>query len=212
MRHKGGSTSKKSNFNINKFLYHHEGLVKFISVQHNPVNNSLISLIKFSFGAYSYTITPHGCFPGSSFLVILNNYIYLYRFKPGFTTILKYFNNHALFFNFVLDFKKGSQYSKAPGTYCLMIQFNEEKKMSFIQLPTKKTLWVSWYCIGTFGRVANIDNRKQFLTKAGTNRHKNKRPTVRGVAMNPVDHPHGGRCKTNSPELTPWSKVAKFNN
>jgi large subunit ribosomal protein L2 len=93
-----------------------------------------------------------------------------------------------------------------------MIQFNLEKKLSFVQLPTKKTFWVSWYCVGTSGRASNIESNKQFLTKAGINRHKNIRPTVRGVAMNPVDHPHGGRCKTNSPEVTPWSRIAKFNN
>lgn len=48
------------------------------------------------------------------------------------------------------------------------------------------------------------------MGKAGINRNFGIRPTVRGVAMNPVDHPHGGRTKTNSPELTPWNKIAKL--
>lgn len=143
---------------------------------------------------------------------MFNNYIYLYDIKIGYTTVLKYLQNHSIFFNLVLNFNKGGQYAKAAGTFCLMIQLNFEKKLAFIQLPTKKTLWVSWYCVGTLGRCSNVDSKKQFLTKAGYNRHKNIRPTVRGVAMNPVDHPHGGRAKTNSPEVTPWSKVAKFNN
>lgn len=197
---------------VNKHIFNYEGLARFISIQSNSPNDTLVSLVKFSFGAYSYTLTPNGCFPGDNFLIIFNNYIHLYEIKIGFTTILKYFQNHSIFFNFVVNFLKGSQYAKACGTYCLMIQLNFEKKLSFIQLPTKKTIWVSWYCVGTIGRSSNVESKKQFLTKAGTNRHKNIRPTVRGVAMNPVDHPHGGRSKTNSPEVTPWSRVAKFNN
>jgi len=184
-------------------MFNNEGLGKYVSVNKSSLNNSLISLVKFSFGAYSYTITPHGCFPGDSFLTIFNNYIYLYIVNKGSTTILKYFSNHQIFFNFVLNFERGSQYAKAAGTYCVMVQFNIEKKIALVQLPTRKSLWVSWYCVGTLGRSANIDSKKQFLTKAGTSRHKNIRPTVRGVAMNPVDHPHGGRSKTNSPEVTP---------
>lgn len=123
--------------------------------------------------------------------------------------MLKYFNNHTIFFNFCLKNFKGSQYSRAAGTYCLMIQFNYEKKLALVQLPTKKTQWVSWYCIGILGRAGNIQKNKQFFTKAGFNRLNNIRPTTRGVAMNPVDHPHGGRSKTNSPEVTPWSRIAK---
>lgn len=168
--------------------------------------------MKFAFGAYAYTLTPNGCFPGDSFLVNFTNYVKLYTFNLGFITLLRYFPNHSTFFNFTLNVIKGSQYSRSSGTFCLMIQLNPEKELAFIQLPTKLTKWVSWNCVGVLGRASNFLKNKTFLTKAGINRHKNIRPTVRGVAMNPVDHPHGGRAKTNSPEVTPWSRIAKFNN
>lgn len=64
--------------------------------------------------------------------------------------------------------------------------------------------------IVTVGRASNIDNLNNFFSKAGYKRKLNYRPNVRGVAMNPVDNPHGGRTKTNSPELTPWGKIAKI--
>jgi large subunit ribosomal protein L2 len=70
---------------------------------------------------------------------------------------------------------------------------------------------VSIFCFVTLGRSSNINHKKEFFTKAGFYRKKGYRPSVRGVAMNPVDHPHGGRTKTSSPEYTPWGKIAKFN-
>jgi len=140
IRHKGGSSSKKTIFYISKQLHSYEGLVKFVSIQKHHISNALISLVKFSFGAYTYTLLPHGCFPGDLFLILFNNYKHLYKLKKGFTTILKYFTNHTLFFNFVLTINNGSQYAKAAGTYCLMVEFNFLKKLSFIQLPTKKTM------------------------------------------------------------------------
>lgn len=63
----------------------------------------------------------------------------------------------------------------------------------------------------SLGRASNIFYKNQFFSKAGYNRNLGIRPSVRGVAMNPVDHPHGGRTKTNSPEVTPWGKVTKKN-
>jgi large subunit ribosomal protein L2 len=60
------------------------------------------------------------------------------------------------------------------------------------------------------GRNSNIWRFKEIVGKAGRNINRGFKSSVRGVAMNPVDHPHGGRTKTNSPEKTPWGKIAKF--
>jgi large subunit ribosomal protein L2 len=80
---------------------------------------------------------------------------------------------------------------------------NFNKDLVKVQLPTGLIKIISIYCLVTLGRASNYNNKKEFLTKAGFNRNLGFRPIVRGVAMNPVDHPHGGRTKTNSPELTP---------
>jgi len=91
------------------------------------------------------------------------------------------------------------------------MDINWDLELILIYLPTQTLRWVSFYSTGTIGRVSNINHYNTKPGKAGFNRNRNVRPTVRGVAMNPVDHPHGGRTKTNSPEVTPWGKIAKFN-
>jgi len=101
-------------------------------------------------------------------------------------------------------------YARASGTYCTVIRVFEDKKLFLIQIPTGAQLYVSMYCIVTIGRRANTFFYKNVIGKAGIRRSNGIRPSVRGVAMNPVDHPHGGRTKLNVPEVTPWGKIAKF--
>jgi large subunit ribosomal protein L2 len=93
--------------------------------------------------------------------------------------------------------------------YCSIIWGDEEKELHLIKLPTGKLLIVSSFCFATLGKNGNYWHKKEVLTKAGTRRIFGIRPTVRGVAMNPVDHPHGGRTKIVQPEVTPWGKIAK---
>jgi large subunit ribosomal protein L2 len=97
----------------------------------------------------------------------------------------------------------GSKYSRSAGTFCKIISMNFDKDLVKVQLPTGIIKIISMYCLVTLGRASNFYHKKEFFTKAGFYRNLGFRPSVRGVAMNPVDHPHGGRTKTNSPELTP---------
>jgi len=99
--------------------------------------------------------------------------------------------------------KRGATYSRAPGTYCTIVRYYEDKFLYLIQIPTGMQLFVSGYCFVTIGRCANPFFYKNIVGKAGLTRIRNIRPSVRGVAMNPIDHPHGGRTKTNVPEVTP---------
>jgi large subunit ribosomal protein L2 len=85
----------------------------------------------------------------------------------------------------------------------LLLSNDSEKNLSKIRLPSLKSIFVSSDCMVTLGRSSNVFSNKEIVGKAGRNVLIGKRPSVRGVAMNPVDHPHGGRTKTNSPELTP---------
>ena len=91
------------------------------------------------------------------------------------------------------------------------MNLNLDKNYAKIILPTNSIKIISFYCLVTLGRSSNIFYKDQFLSKAGYSLNVGIKPTVRGVAMNSVDHPHGGRTKTNSPELTPWGKIAKHN-
>jgi len=78
-----------------------------------------------------------------------------------------------------------------------------------VRLPSSKIIEVSPNTYGTVGILSNLQHNLVYLGKAGRNRLKGKRPTVRGVAMNPVDHPHGGRTNGGRPSVTPWGIPTK---
>jgi large subunit ribosomal protein L2 len=117
--------------------------------------------------------------------------------------LLKYLNYNVIFFNLELQPNTGGKYARSAGTFCKLISINLEKNFAKVVLPTGKIKIISIYCLVSLGRASNIFYKNQFISKAGYNRNLGIRPSVRGVAMNPVDHPHGGRTKTNSPEVTP---------
>lgn len=110
-----------------------------------------------------------------------------------------------------INLSKSGQYARAGGTFCKVISVNFKKNAARVLLPTGLIKIISIFCSATLGRASNINHNREFYVKAGFSRNKGIRPSVRGVAMNPVDHPHGGRTKTSSPEFTPWGKIAKFN-
>jgi len=125
--------------------------------------------------------------------------------------LLKYLNYNLIFYNVESKNNKGGKYARSAGTFCKLININIEKNYAKILLPTNKFKIISTYCLVSLGRASNMFYKDQFFSKAGYNINLGMKPNVRGVAMNPVDHPHGGRTKSNSPELTPWGKIAKHN-
>lgn len=130
-------------------------------------------------------------------------------YKPGCSVILRYLNYRSIFFNIEIDPLFGGKYSRAAGTYCKILSLNYDKNNVKIVLPTGTIKLLSMFNLVTVGKASNHQNMLQFFTKAGYFRKLGYRPSVRGVAMNPVDNPHGGRTKTNSPEVTPWGRIAK---
>lgn len=169
------------------------------------------ALIKYSNGTYSYILSASSLKPGNFLFSTIKPNLFSYRFKIGCNIVLKFSHFSHLFFNLQINLLKGGQYARAGGTFCKVISVNWGKNTARVMLPTGLVKIISIFCSATLGRASNIFNNKEFLVKAGFNRNRGIRPSVRGVAMNPVDHPHGGRTKTNSPELTPWGKIAKFN-
>lgn len=130
-------------------------------------------------------------------------------YKSGCNVILRYLDYKFTFFNIEINEPFGGKYCKAGGTYSKIISLNFDKNLVKIVLPTGTLKVISMFNTVTLGRASNVENFISFFSKAGYKRLLNFRPNVRGVAMNPVDNPHGGRTKTNSPELTPWGKIAK---
>ena len=114
-------------------------------------------------------------------------------------------------FNVEINVLGGGLYCRSAGCFAEILVLDDFTNLVLIKLPTGAKIWVDAYCVATLGRGSNMLNQSGVVGKAGLNRNVNLRPRVRGVAMNAVDHPHGGRSKTNSPEVTPWGKIAKKN-
>ena len=111
--------------------------------------------------------------------------------------------------NIELQPGKGGQLCRSAGTAAQLVA--KEGDMATVKLPSGETRLLQMACTATIGQVGNLDHENVTIGKAGRNRWRGIRPTVRGVAMNPVDHPMGGgegRGKGNHP-MTPWGKPTK---
>jgi large subunit ribosomal protein L2 len=181
------------------------------SLNYTKYRTCLFALIKYSNGIFSYILAPQGFRPGVFTRTCQYHRLYYNGYKVGYSVFLRYISINSIIFNIELEPKKGGKYIRAAGTYGLIVRTSPDKKLVFVKLPTTKLAILTEYCLVSLGKCSNKFHYKVVVGKAGLNRIKGVRPTVRGVAMNPVDHPHGGRTKTNSPEVTPWGKIAKFN-
>lgn len=104
---------------------------------------------------------------------------------------------------------KGGKYVRTAGGSGVVLRKEEEKGKVVVRRKTGVTREVSGECTGTQGKVSGEEHRMEKRGKAGRKRRRGKRPKVRGEAMNPVDHPHGGRTRGGRQEVTPWGKRAK---
>lgn len=128
---------------------------------------------------------------------------------PGNFVLLRYLNRFCIFSNvFIRGVRK---YSLSNGTFSQLIETFIDFNLFKISLPSKSTKIISGWSFVFLGRNLQQNYKFNCLGKAGINRLSGKKPKVRGVARNPVDHPHGGRTKTNQPEVSIWGWVAKRN-
>lgn len=177
----------------------------------NTSTNNIISLIKFSNGSYSYILNTYGYSVGMFTSFLSKHVVFSIRYNIGDVVFLKNLEIGSIFYNVCNISKNKSIYARSPGTYCILLSLDFNLNKANIQLPSGDFVSVNYNFFATLGRNSNIWRFKEIVGKAGRNVLRGFKPSVRGVAMNPVDHPHGGRTKTNSPEKTPWGKVTKFN-
>lgn len=163
-----------------------------------------MSLIKYSNGTFSYILASASLQPGSITYSTIKPMIFsINEFSKSCNILLKYIDYAFIFFNIEIKPTEGGKYVRSAGGFSKVVAFNLGKNMIKVSLPSGKFKIVSPYCMVTLGRASNLLHNKEFFTKSGYFRNLGFKSSVRGVAMNPVDHPHGGRTKTNSPELTP---------
>lgn len=173
------------------------------------VKKKTYSLIKYANGSLSFIQPSQGFF--MSDLSFNTNFPRCFwpDDKTNMTVIMHFVQKLTIVFN-VSKVKKPI-YSKANGTYSQVIEIYYDMKLSLIKLPSGEEKYFNSYSFCTIGRNYNYLYNNSNLSKAGNLKIFGKKPKVRGVAKNPVDHPHGGRTKTNQPEVSPWGWIAKRN-
>lgn len=185
VRHKGNKSYYNGLYIDFKYLLVNiPGTVK--TIEFNRSRSSFVSLIKYNNGILLYLVSPHNIKLNEK--VICSSNI---RFENGSSSYLKYLPEGISIFNLEKQPGNGALYIRSAGTYGLILSKMSNGFVS-VKLPSKKIQLFSQYCKATVGIVSNLENRDIILGKAGRSRWLGIRPTVRGVAMNPVDHPHGG--------------------
>jgi len=159
---------------------------------------------------YKYIVAPKGLktFDKVISLKKLNKSV---RFNVGDSSLLNNFEFGDFLHNVSLTPNTKGLFARAAGTYCQLLEHTSNNYVK-LRLPSGQQRLIPNTAIATLGIVGNEDSNLKNLKKAGRSRWLNRRPSVRGVAMNPVDHPHGGgqgKTKGGRPSVTPWSWPTK---
>ena len=171
--------------------------------------NKTIFLIKYVNNSYSIISAVYGLFLGDFIKTIILNTKYYNNNYLGYRIPLFKISKFFIISQVSNILKGESKYARSQGTFCYIVDINYDLKFCLLQLPSSKRKYFSLSCFVTIGRNANIYKKYNVIGKAGFNRNLGHSSIVRGVAMNPVDHPHGGRTKTNKPEVSLWGNIAK---
>lgn len=199
---------KKKTFQINYFLrLNYLGTVASFSFI--PFKNKLLSLVFFSNGAVSYFLSTDKHILFSFFNSNTEKKLRKFNFK---NTHLMLFQIKKLSFVSCIEIIPGlgAQYIRSSGTKGKIISFEKSSHSCLIKLPSGFKKIFSYYSFAFLDPISMPFHKKRKNGKAGFWRSFGRKPIVRGVAMNAVDHPHGGRTKSIKTPLTPWGKVTKL--
>ena len=203
-RRRGGGGVKR--YRVIDFKREKRGVPgKVASVEYDPNRSAHIALIYYADGEKRYILAPVGLTVGTKIESGPGAEI-----KPGNSLPLRNIPAGTLVHNLELIPGKGAQMVRSAGTSAQVL--SREDPYVLIRLPSGEVRRVLVDCQATIGQVGNLDHKNVKLGKAGKKRHQRRRPSVRGVAMNPPDHPHGGgegRSPIGLPgPKTPWGKPA----
>ena len=174
-------------------------------IEHDPNRSAFIALIKYEDGEKAYIIAPQRLQPGDT--VVSGEKVDI---KPGNALPMANIPVGTIIHNVELKVGGGAQVARSAGTYVQLI--GKDQGYSQLRMNSGEIRIVRAECMATIGAVSNSDKANIKLGKAGRKRWLGKRPAVRGVAMNPVDHPHGGgegRTSGGRHPVTPWGKPTK---
>jgi len=174
-------------------------------LEYDPGRSAFIALVSYADGEKAYIIAPQRLAVGDSVIAGEKADI-----KPGNAMLLKNIPVGTIIHNVEMKPGKGGQLARAAGSFVQLV--GKDGGYAQIRLRSGELRMVRAECMASIGAVSNPDNQNQVIGKAGRSRWMGKRPVVRGVAMNPIDHPHGGgegRTSGGRHPVTPWGKGTK---
>ena len=184
---------------------HFEIPAKVERIEYDPNRSAFIALLLYDDGKKSYILAPQRLAVGDTVVSSAKADI-----KPGNALPLANIPVGTIIHNVELKPGKGGQIARSAGTYVQLV--GRDQSYSILRLNSGEQRMTRSECMATIGAVSNPDNKNIKLAKAGRSRWLGRRPSVRGVAMNPIDHPHGGgEGKTSGGRhpVTPWGKPTK---
>lgn len=204
VRHHGGGAKRK--YRIIDFKRNKLDMPAVVqTIEYDPNRSANIALIKYEDGTLAYIIAPVGLNVGDTVVSGTGADI-----KPGNCLPIENIPVGTFIHNIELYPGKGAQLVRSAGSAAQLMAKGD--RMAQVRLPSGEVRMVPLNCKATIGQVGNIDHENVHIGKAGRKRHMGIRPTVRGSAMNPVDHPHGGgegKSPVGRPgPVTPWGKPA----
>jgi large subunit ribosomal protein L2 len=180
---------------------------KIFSIEYDPNRSANLALIHYADGEKRYIIAPLGVKVGD---IIVSSKKPDTEVKEGNTMLLRFVPLGNFIHNVEMKPGKGGQLARSAGNYAQLVA--KEGDYGQVRLPSGEVRFVHLTCTATIGQVGNIDHENVTIGKAGKPRWLGIRPTVRGMAMNPVDHPLGGgegRTKGGRHPCSPWGQLSK---
>ena len=174
-------------------------------IEYDPNRSAFIALVKYQDGEFGYILAPQKLQAGDSVVAADKADI-----KPGNSMMLKNIPLGSIVHNVELKIGKGGQIARSAGSYVQIV--GRDAGYVIVKLSSSEVRLIKGECRATVGSVSNPDHQNRSYGKAGRTRWLGIRPTVRGVAMNPIDHPHGGgegRTSGGRHPVTPWGKKTK---
>lgn len=202
-RRGGGHKRRYRIIDFKRLKYDMEATVE--RLEYDPNRTAFIALVKYSDGDLSYILAPQRLRAGDK--VISGKAVDI---KPGNAMPMQSIPVGTIIHNIEMKVGKGGQIARSAGTYAQII--GKDQGYAQLRLSSGELRLVRAECMATIGAVSNPDQKNIKLGKAGRKRWLGKRPQVRGVAMNPIDHPHGGgegRTSGGRHPVTPWGKPTK---
>jgi large subunit ribosomal protein L2 len=203
-RYRGGG--HKRMYRIIDFKRDKDGIpAKVASIEYDPNRSSHIALLNYADGEKRYIIAPVGLKAGDQIVSGSGSEI-----RTGNTLPLREIPMGTPIHNIELNRGHGGQLARGAGCHAQLMA--KEGKYAQVKLPSGEVRMVSLECKATIGQVGNLDHENVRIGKAGRARWRGRRPHVRGVAMNPVDHPHGGgegKSSGGRHPVTPWGVPTK---